>query len=305
MANFVINPRPPYRLDSTVWVLRRLPVNAMDRWDGECYRRVLAIDGIPIEIIATQTGPRDAPRINVQLNGETTKRTKQIVRETLVKMLGIDIDLAPFRRLAGSDPKLAEIAGRFAGFSPPLLPSVFEAMVNGIACQQISLINGLQLLNRLCARFGLKYGEHFAFPQPVDLADATTQDMRALGFSGRKGDAIINRAREIVEGSLDLDALHALSDADAVAWLRMLGGIGRWTAEYIALRGLGRLDVYPADDVGSQKRVQAWMRLENRPDYEDIYRIVDRCRPYRGLIYFYLLLNEQARRGWVREESPQ
>ena len=92
-----------------------------------------------------------------------------------------------------------------------------------------------------------------------------------------------------------------MEDAAAVARLRQLPGLGRWTAQYVLLRGLGRLDVYPADDVSSQNKFQRWLNLEERPDYDAIYQILDHWRPYRGLIYFYLLLDQQARQGLLGE----
>ncbi|MBV8610422.1 MAG: hypothetical protein JO034_23555, partial [Singulisphaera sp.] len=41
---FPLKPVPPFRLDLTVWTLRRRPDNAVDRWDGQTYRRVLSLD---------------------------------------------------------------------------------------------------------------------------------------------------------------------------------------------------------------------------------------------------------------------
>ena len=38
-----LRPRPPFRLDLTAWALRRQPHNAIDRWNGRTWRRVLAI----------------------------------------------------------------------------------------------------------------------------------------------------------------------------------------------------------------------------------------------------------------------
>lgn len=76
-----------------------------------------------------------------------------------------------------------------------------------------------------------------------------------------------------------------MEDIAAVERLRQLPSLGRWTAQYVLLRGLGRLDVYPADDVGSQHKFKRWLGLEERPGYDAIYRIIDHWRPYRGLIY--------------------
>lgn len=299
MRDFEIQPLPPYRLDLTVCVLRRLNVNAMDLWDGETYRRVLALDDSAVEIGVRQTGKTHSPRLRVELSANVPARIQNEIGETLTKLLGTGIDLAPFERLVGSDPKLAEIAGRFAGFKPPRYATLFETLANGIACQQISLSAGLQLLNRFCARFGLEHAGRHAFPRPCDLLSASVEDLRALGFSGRKAKNILAVARAIDGGMLSFNEIAALDDDAAVARLRNIPGLGRWTAQYVMLRGLGRLDVYPADDVGSQNRFQRWWNLETRPDYDAIQSIVGRWRPYRGLIYFYLLLDDRARQGVI------
>jgi DNA-3-methyladenine glycosylase II len=66
---FSLDPVPPFRLDLTVWTLRRRADNRVDRWDGQTYRRALALDGIPVEAVVTQPGAADAPRLHVTLSG--------------------------------------------------------------------------------------------------------------------------------------------------------------------------------------------------------------------------------------------
>ncbi|MDY0213394.1 MAG: hypothetical protein RBR06_10360 [Desulfuromonadaceae bacterium] len=304
MRSFILQPRPPYRLDLTVWVLRRLPVNAMDRWDGEAYRRVLVMDGIPVEVTVRQIGSAAAPKLHVELKGtRITSSIKESVRDTLTKTLGLDIDLTPFYRMAQTDPKLADLIRRYVGFKPPRLPTIFETIVNGIACQQLSLSVGVQLLNRFCATWGLEWGGQHAFPRPEELRSTKVEELRALGFSNRKSQWILDRARGITEKTFDLEELSGLEDVEVTMRLRQLPGFGRWTAQYVLLRGLGRLDVFPADDVGSQNKFKRWLSLEERPDYAAIYQIIDRWRPYRGLIYFYLLLEQQARQGLLGNEN--
>jgi DNA-3-methyladenine glycosylase II len=139
-------------------------------------------------------------------------------------------------------------------------------------------------------------GQH-AFPRPDELHLAKVEELRALGFSNRKSQWILDRARGITEKTLDLEELSGMEDVEATTRLRLLPGFGRWTAQYVLLRGLGRLDVFPADDVGSQNKFKRWLNQDERPDYAAIYQIIDHWRPYRGLIYFYLLLEQQARQG--------
>ena len=298
MAVFKLTPVPPFRLDFTVWVLRRLPINQMDRWDGRTYRRVLILGDKPVDVAVMQAGSARAPQLIVTAgNARLGSRTRKAVIAMLDKMLGLSVDLRPFRRLAEGNQRLSSLIDPFVGFKPPRLPSVFETLVNGIACQQLSLQVGMHLLNRLCRAYGLAVGENHAFPRPVDLASASPVQLMRLGFSGSKSRVILAVAQALVEGSLNLEDLAALDSAEALDRLVALKGVGRWTAQYILLRGLGRLDVFPADDVGSQNKMQRWLRQNQRPDYEKMYRILAPWRPYRGLLYFYLLLNHQARQG--------
>jgi DNA-3-methyladenine glycosylase II len=298
MAVLTLTPAPPFRLDLTVWVLRRLPINQMDRWDGMTYRRVLVLGDVPVEVAVVPAGSVRAPKLTVTTRGARLGvKRREALASALDKVLGLNVDLRPFRRLAEGDPRLSGLVDPFIGFKPPRLPSVFETLVNGIACQQLSLQVGMHLLNRLSRAYGLAVGDHHAFPRPGDLASASPAQLRRLGFSGNKARVILTAARAAVEGSLKLEDLAALDTAEALDHLIALKGIGRWTAQYVLLRGLGRLDVFPADDVGSQNKMQRWLRRKRRPDYGQMYGILDPWRPYRGLLYFYLLLDHQARQG--------
>jgi DNA-3-methyladenine glycosylase II len=151
---YLLRPVPPFRLDLTVWVLRRRPENRIDRWDGRCYRRALALGDGPVEVAVTQTGPPETPRLRVAVEGERTgPGTKPAVTAALEQLLGLRIDLAEFERFAARDPRLGPLARRFRGMKPPQFPSVFECLVNAIACQQVTLTLGVHLLGRLAEAY--------------------------------------------------------------------------------------------------------------------------------------------------------
>lgn len=300
MTLITLDPIPPFRLDLTVAALRRLPVNEMDRWDGRSYRRVFVLAGDAVEAEVFQTGSVQDPELTVRTPGRALERdAHRGLVEILERILGTNTDLRPFLQATECDPRLAALVGRFPGFKPPRLPSVFETMVNGVACQQVSLAAGIHLLNRLCRAYGPGGGDSHAFPRVSDLADATAGQLHSLGFSRRKAETILGIAGTVANGHLELEALASLDDAAALDRLVLLKGIGRWTAQYILLRGLGRLDMFPADDVGGQNKMQRWLGLGNRPTYDEMRRILAPWRPYRGLIYFYLLLDHQARMGML------
>ena len=129
--------------------------------------------------------------------------------------------------------------------------------------------------------------------------------MRRIGFSRQKGRALIELARSITNGRFDLDALAELPDEEAVERLRGLRGVGRWTAEYVLLRGLGRTHIFPGDDVGARNNLQRWLHLAGPLDYEGVRRTLARWQLFGGLIYFHLLLDRLEEGGYLQAGRPQ
>jgi DNA-3-methyladenine glycosylase II len=303
---FSVEPRPPFRLDLTVWAIRRRRGNLIDSWDGETYQRVLVVRGKPVLLSVTQQGPIDAPGLEVVASGEGgSALVKAAVVLALERLLGLQMDLSAFYELASKQRRMHDLASRFRGLKPPRFPSVWEGVVNGIACQQLSLTVGIMLLNRLSAACGLRFetpgGVRYAFPRPEDLSIASAPAVRSLGFSGAKTRALIELGREISEGRLDLESFADLENSQAVSRLMGLRGIGRWTAEYTLLRGLGRIDLFPGDDIGARNNLERWMRLRSPLDYGRVARVMGKWKPFGGLIYFHLLLDSIARAGLLEE----
>jgi DNA-3-methyladenine glycosylase II len=295
-----LEPLAPFRLDLTAWALRRCSHNSVDRWDARTYERVVCLDGGPLALSVTQATGRDAPRLSVMLAGRPLGQPGEVLaRGALDRLLGLGIDLSPFAEMAARDPLLGPLASRMLGLKPPRFPTVFEALVNGVACQQLSLTVGIHLLNRLAADRGRTVFDDpdgpRAFPGPEDLAPLEADDLRRHGFSSTKARTIIETARAIVAGDLDLEGLEGLEDAAATELLISLRGIGRWTAEYVLLRGLGRLHVFPGDDVGAHNKLRHLFGIDTPLDYESAQELVARWRPYAGVVYFHLLLDSLSR----------
>lgn len=303
-ATFSLEPLAPFRLDLTAWAIRRRPDNQVDTWDGETYARVLVIGGAPVPVAVRQSGGVDVPVLRVRVSGaRPAARVKAGVTAALERLLGLRIDLGDFHALAAGHARLGELAARFRGLKPPRFPTVWEALVNGIACQQLSLNVGILVLNRLAAAYGpavdTEGGVRHAFPRPEDIAAAKPADLRELGFSGAKGRALIEAAQQISGSGLDLEAFSNLGNEEAISRLLRLRGVGRWTAEYTLLRGMGRVDVFPGDDIGARNNLARWLRLRKPLDYGRVAQIAGRWNPFEGLIYFHLLLDSLERAGYL------
>jgi len=145
-----VRPIPPFRLDLTVWALRRRPRNHIDRWDGSTYRRVIRIGAQRIELAVRQTGAAAEPRVIVHAAPAPRSSSGRVRIEAILdRLLGLHVDVSRWYALAARDERLRRLAERFRGVKPPRFPTIFEALVNAFACQQLSLEAGLELLNRL------------------------------------------------------------------------------------------------------------------------------------------------------------
>ncbi|GAB1456866.1 DNA-3-methyladenine glycosylase [Spirochaetota bacterium] len=303
---FTIQAIPPFRLDLTTWILRRRPNNQIDRWDGQAYHRVLMLDDKPFAIKVTQPGSPETALLEVSLYGvKASAAIEARVTADLERLLGIHSNLEAFYRFAEGHPRLESLVAPFRGAKPPRFLSLFETLNNAIACQQLSLTVGIILLNRLSQAYGPLYrndastltGTCNAFPRPQDMAGADLEELRSMGFSRKKGQYLCSLSGSMLEGQVDLDEIATLNDTDAIEHLCRIHGVGRWTAEYFLLRGLGRTHIFPGDDVGARNNLQHWLDLPQRLDYQGVKRALSGCEDYGGLIYFHLLLKSLTEKG--------
>jgi DNA-3-methyladenine glycosylase II len=301
--SFFVYPRPPFRLDLTIWTLRRRAHNQIDQWDGTTYTRVLVVDQVPVKVEVSQLHPTSPPQllINVWI-AELGESHSTGVKEVLQRMLGFSLDLSGFYALAQNDQTIPLLVQRFLGMKPPRFPSLFEAFLNAFACQQVTLDVGLMLLNRLTETYGLQFTDnqavYHAFPRPEEIATASVEDLRALGFSRQKARAMLELATRLTQEPHYLSLLEGMNNEEVRSTVLSMRGVGRWTTEYVLLRGLGRLETFPGDDVGAQNNLQRLLHLAEKPTYETIKALTAAWQPYAGLIYFHLLLDalEKQRR---------
>ncbi len=90
------------------------------------------------------------------------------------------------------------------------------------------------------------------------------------------------------------------TDEEGLEALQEIMGVSRWMAEYVLLRGLRRLSVFPGDDAGAQNNLQRFFRLRTRPDYATIKRVMLPWKPYEGFVYFHFLLQRLMSKGLLQ-----
>lgn len=278
-----LRPSPSIDFALTARVLRRSPRNLIDRVEDDgTWTRVIALSGRPALLRGRQHGAQ------VAFDAVPAAAADRPAIEAFVtRLFSLDIDLGSFWRRVRREPDFVELARRCAGLRPQRFPTLFEALANGICCQQLSLHSGLTRLGHLAERFGPRTpdGLRVGPPDPDRVANAPLSMLRNSGLSARRAAQLRDLAR------LPLDRLESeltsLPDAQARARLLELPGIGPWTADYVLLRGLGRLDVFPSGDVGAARTLGRILGRVVEPSAAG--RIAARFSPIRGMLYFCML----------------
>jgi hypothetical protein len=120
-----------------------------------------------------------------------------------------------------------------------------------------------------------------AFAHPDQLAGLLPDELKRHGFSGTKARTIVETARVIVAGELDLGSLEQLDNAAAIERVPRRG-VGRWTAGYVLLRGLDRLNIFPETTSARTTSSGASSTFDARLDYDGVKQLVARWHPVRG-----------------------
>jgi DNA-3-methyladenine glycosylase II len=158
----------------------------------------------------------------------------------------------------------------------------YGALLRAIVGQQLSTKAARTIYGRVVDLFG------GSTPSPEQLLEASQDDLRACGLSGRKVEYVRDLAAHVLSGELELDRLSDLSDEAVIEEIVAVRGLGQWTAEMFLIFHLERPDVLSGGDLGIRKAVQLEYGLKEMPAPTQVLEIGEAWRPYRSLASLYL-----------------
>lgn len=183
--------------------------------------------------------------------------------------------------LRHADPVLAELIDRLP---PPAMQQEedrFRALVRAIVNQQLSGRAAATITERLLSLFP-------AGIDPAAVLATEAEALRGAGLSQAKCRYLRGLAERIGSGSVDLQGIDRLNDADVVAQLTQIAGIGRWTAEMFLIFSLERVDVLPVGDLGLRAALRRHYALATLPAPAECEAIAHPWRPYASIATLYL-----------------
>jgi len=159
----------------------------------------------------------------------------------------------------------------------------YGALVRTIVGQQLSTRAARAIYERLTQRFGGRA------PTPEEIIADDADELRtSVGLSHAKVRYLRSLAEHVLDGSLQLGKLGRLSDAEVIAELTAISGIGLWSAHMFLMFHLQRPDILPVGDLGIRKAFQTAYGLPALPDPLEMERIAEPWRPYRTTACLFL-----------------
>lgn len=248
-----------------------------------------------IESVGDTENPELA--VSVESEKELSLNILKPIPPLIHKIFNLGLDLRPFYKDMENEQIINKIIKQLYGLKNPSTTSLFEALVDSIVQQQISLNVAHKIENRLIKQFGSSlelYGQkYYSYPLPEDLAGQDLENLRDCGLSSRKAQYIRDLSQSILNGEVDFSYIQGMnSTAEMIEELTKIRGIGVWTAEIALLRGLGRLDAIPADDIGLQRVISHFYRENEKISAEEVREIATSWGKWKGLASYYLIVAE-------------
>ncbi len=258
--------------------LRSRAATGVEQVDGARYVRTVRIQ----EVVGLLTIENERPqgRLIVRFSRRLASHTA-LIEQGVRRIFDLDADLPHIHSVLGRDPALAPLLRRSPGVRVPGAWCPFELLVRTIVGQQVSVKAATTIMGRIASRCGRSYGEQFGslslFPTPRAICQS---DLSAIGMPTKRVAALQSIAAAIAKDELRIDGTTAA--ASVKARLVEFAGVGPWTAEYFALRGLRDGDAWPATDLVLKRTV----RDIAGPAAD--WRHAEPWRPYRGYAAMHL-----------------
>lgn len=157
--------------------------------------------------------------------------------------------------------------------------SAFESLARSIVYQQLAGAAAQTIWGRVLAVTGTPIN-------PARLSKHADEVLRACGLSNAK----LRALRDLSERAptLKLTSIQRASDAEIIARLTEVRGIGVWTAQMFLMFHLGRLDVWPTADLGVREGYRRMFGLAERPTEKELLPLGAPFEPYRSVAAWYM-----------------
>ncbi len=304
--NIRLQYRPPYDFAAMLKFFQLRQLTGIEQVTQDSYQRTICLDGKVGWIEVTQLPKADA--LNLKVVVDDYSLLNQIILKVR-KMFDLDADINTVHQHLSLDSRLSPIIERYKGVRLPGCWDIFEFSIRAILGQQISVKAATTLAARIAKKYGKAFNiEHdtlsYCFPSIDDLTNANFDD---IGLTQSRINTLHTWLQFYQHNPNALERYSNLEHLEKT--LTALKGIGPWTVNYIAMRGLSDPNAYPASDLGVIKALAPDLNLnlshppttvnaKTAAKYKtkDLIARADKWQPWRAYatIYLWLSLNNET-----------
>ena len=274
---FRLRYRPPYDWPKMLAFLAARATPGVEVVEHDSYRRTISVGKhhgyFEVSPLA------DSPALLVRLQIGDPRSLFAII-ERVRSMFDLNADWAAIVDGLGTDPALKSRLHAVPGLRVPGCWNAFELTIRAILGQQITVKGATSLAGRIVEFCGIPFagpaGLTHLFPTPQVLADA---DLTNVGLTKARAETIRAFASAVRERRINFEGI--LDTESLLSQLCEVPGIGRWTAQYVAMRALGEPDAFPTGDRGL-------LRALSIEDERELERRSEAWRPWRAYAAMYL-----------------
>jgi DNA-3-methyladenine glycosylase II len=182
------------------------------------------------------------------------------------------------------DKKLKAVIEKQGVISYTTHSDLYTSLLSSIVSQQLSVKAADTIWNRFAGLFPNQD------PLPRLVLKKTPEQLRAVGLSFQKAGYIQNIARFAIDHGFDHAVLKKMDDDELVEHFTQIKGVGKWTVQMLLMFTMGRMDVFPEDDLGIQMGIKKIYGLssEKKELKADMHRIAAKWSPYRTIACRYV-----------------
>lgn len=285
-----IKPKPPYNFELSLdFLIKKGEGPFPELRNNNNLLRVFRINDKILPVKVSSIGTIERPKLEI-LTKKLSLKERNELKSKISVYLNLNEDLEELYKFMNKDGKLKKIKEALYGFKVPMMgATIYEVIIKAIIQQQISLQVAFSMTSKLVKKFGIVINfsgdTYYDFPSPYTLANTSILKLRSCGLSSKKAEYIINFSKEVVNGNFNPEKIQKWKCPRIIEELTKFKGIGRWTAELVAVAGMNK-GYAPADDLGIRKAISKYYFKDKLQEPEKIREIIDRYP--RGL-FVYLL----------------
>lgn len=215
-----------------------------------------------------------------------TKTISSIAEDRISFYLSLGDDINPFYQLGNNDPHFSAVINGLYGYHQVKFSSPFENACWAVLGQRIPMPVAQKMKQTLMNHFGnqLRVHDHTyqAFFDAKQLSSCSVKEINEMINNERKA----NYLHSVAEAFIDVDEqfLREGPYSDVKQWLLKINGIGEWSAQFVMIRGLGRMDEAPSD----QALLKSFKKIYPADSSEDFQQVIQRYQGWQGYWGHYM-----------------